>query len=90
MTNQHQEAPNSNYDCGECMDEEEESLEYEEEEGLLDDMKQQDEEHVDEYGTVDDVYDVGGGEECAPRTKFARSQLVLGGVNPKHHQGCLT
>jgi len=92
------EAPDSNYDYGEYMDEEEELPEYDEEEelpeydeeeGILDDMKQQDEEYVDDYGTVDDVYDVGG-EEYTPRPKFARSELVLGGVNPKHYQGCLT
>jgi len=49
-----------------------------------------DEEYVDDYGMVDDVYDVGGGEEYTPRPKFARSELVLGGVNPKHYDGCLS
>jgi len=83
------EAIDSNYEYGDYMDEEDELPEYEEE-GILDDMKQQDEEYVDDYGTVDDVYDVGGGEEYTPRPKFARSELVLGGVNPKHYQGCLT
>merc|ERR1712151_1073699 len=43
--------------------------------------QQQDEEYVDDYGAVDDVYDVGGGEEYTPRPKFARSELVLGGDN---------
>ena len=47
--------------------------EEEEEEEYLDEMKRQDEEHVNNHGIVDDTCDIGGGEEHAIRSRFARS-----------------
>jgi len=50
-----------------------------------------DEEYVDDYGAaVDDVYDMGDGVEITSRPVFARSELILGGVNPEHYEGCLS
>jgi len=40
-----------------------------------------------EYG--DDEYEEEVGDEYTPRPIYARSELILGGVNPKRYKGCL-
>jgi len=37
----------------------------------------------------DDEYEEGAADEFSPRPIYARSELILGGVNPNRYEGCL-